>query len=1235
MTARFDVLACPLESTNLVEASAGTGKTWNICALYLRLLLERELEVRQILVVTFTNAATAELRERVRARIVEMLAYARGQSTTEPDRFIAALASGLEARGIARTRVIERLDLALQSFDEASILTIHGWCQRALAQTPFAAGLPFALDIQPDDRELCRAVVRDFWRRHVASDACPRALAAWLHARKATPESLALLLARKMAKPLARIVWPAAIEADDALDPTPLRNAFDAARARWRTERDAVVEHLGAARTSLHGNTYKESTPASAAAAWDAFLAADDPLAPLDDHGLRKLRLLTSTRLRECTKKRHATPAHPFFDEADALLAARGASEAALELARLRLVRKLLAEGDADLRRRKREARLVSYDDLLRNLHDALRGANGDALARRLRHDYPAALIDEFQDTDPVHFAIFEAIYGGTDLPLFLVGDPKQAIYAFRNADLHTYLHAARSARSAWTLADNQRSTPGLIGAVNALFGANPRAFMLDGLGWHDAGIGEKQRDVLDDASAARPDLCLWMLPQGDDGAALDRNAALAGATHATAAEIARLLRAAQAGDVVLAAPDRQRRALAPHDIAVLVRTHREGRRIKEALAALGVGSVELSQETVFQSPDAEDVERVLAAILDPSNDGLLRTALATELIGLDAQAIAALDADESVLLGHVARFLDYRDTWLEAGVGVMYRRMLGGERVARRLLARPDGERRLTNLLHLGELLHAAAQAHTAPDALLRWLHDERGDEARDEVAQLRLESDRNLVQIVTIHKVKGLEYPIVFCPFLFDGQPRRGGKALEGRAYHDAEGRAVIDFRADDELGAEANVLEDTIRLERSAEDLRLIYVALTRASHRCYLVAGSYGTKNNGARLSPKQSACALLNWLVAGAGVSPADWLVAGASTAQIEGAWARLGERLAPHAACLPLPDDPGLPVTLPLPAPDTLAALAAPPVMPEAWRIGSFSALYAGATHEGAANDHDAAAIAPPNLDAPQSPAQRVAVPPDDILRFPRGIAAGDCLHAALERIDFADARTWDGAIARALRDHPMALPGVPADRQQPLLRRMMARMIGDVVQTNLPCGIRLDAVARARRLTELAFNLPARALTAPAVNAALKALDYPVARLTFARLQGYLNGYIDLVFEHAHRYYVLDWKSNHLGYMPPDYAGPALEAAMAQHGYHLQSLLYAIAMSRYLGRRVRGYRHDTHFGGVLYLFVRGVRPAWKATDGSAAGVYFHRPEAATLARLGALLAAAPAEARP
>ena len=1217
-SSELDVFGCPLDGISLIEASAGTGKTWNICGLYLRLLLERRLEVQQILVVTFTNAATAELRERIRSRLVETLRHLQGGAATAADPFVPLLIETLQQRrGLEAADMARRLDLALQTFDEAAIFTIHGYCQRALADTPFSAQLPLALELIQDDSELRREAVNDFWRRHIAGDGLSAELAAFLDEKQDSPEKFARLLQRHLAKPLAERLWPDAIDQPATLHHGALADAHAAARATWTSEREAIVARLIDGCAALHANSYKPESVQRGAAEWDRFFQAGDPFAPLPLAEL-KVALYRSMTLQKRTKKGCATPEHVFFDQTETFLGLRAAADQARQFGRLRLIRALLDSAGGALRARKREQRLISFDDMLFNVHERLTRGDGPRLAAALRQRFPAALVDEFQDTDPLQFAIFKAIYGSGDAPAFLVGDPKQAIYRFRNADLHTYLQARREASAEYSLAENQRSSAGLIAALNALFSANDRAFMLPGLTYREVGCGARERKAFEDRSEPRADLQLWLLPQ-QDGAPIDKRDARRLALGATAAEIGRLLGEASRGHVQL-----DGRALRAGDIAVLVRSHRQGSEMRRALAALGIASVELSQASIYRSAEAEEVERVLTAVLEPGRERLLRAALATELIGCDAAAIEAIAGDESRLLQRIERFSGYRETWQRRGPGVMFRQLLSEEDVSRRMLARADGERRLTNLLHLAECLHQAAQMHPAPEALLRWLQAQRRDEVVDDALQLRLESDRNLVQIVTIHKAKGLEYPVVFCPFLWDAG-MLPASSTEGLEYHDDQGRTVIDFRGEFVDEAATRAIKAQTRLEESAEVLRLIYVALTRAIYRCYLVAGCHSTKTtrgDSTTISTTESGRSLLNWLVAGQGQTPPQWFEGKPAPAAIEAAWTRLAERGQPHIAIAALPTQPGVPVSPPRRDPATLSALPAPAFIPAGWRISSYSGLSFGAVNDNAASDHDARA----GPGAAVRPLVGPALDADDVLHFPRGAVAGECVHAVFERIDFGDRSGWDAAIGDALRAHPQSLPGVSAELAQPRLAAMLTRLVGDVTRTELPDGIRLDAIAPERRLSELEFSLPSRGLEASDLNPALHALGYAAPRLTFGRLEGYLKGFIDLVFEHRGRFYLLDWKSNHLGYSAADYSTEPVAAAMASHGYHLQHLLYCVALGRYLRRRVPGYDHEQHFGGAVYLFVRGVRPGWRNADGSATGVYFDRPSAATLHTLDALL---------
>ncbi|WP_418647807.1 exodeoxyribonuclease V subunit beta [Thauera butanivorans] len=1245
----LNVFDCPLDGIRLIEASAGTGKTWNICGLYLRLLLERELPVEALLVVTFTKAATAELSGRIRERIVETLRVLDGAAAGD-DPFVPQLLDTLRARGIDDARTSVRLRHALQTFDEAAIFTIHGFCQRALADTPFAAGLPYALELVEDDDALRLEVAQDFWRREVAGSALPPLLADELLNRGDCPAGWAGILQRHMGRPCARALWDEGTDGGEGAAALPaaearLRQAYAAARAL--SERlDEAVACVNGALDGLNGTRYKPQAIGTAAGQWAGWLAADDPLQPIaGEHG-DKLRLFAAEVLKQGitaagSRKGIAAPCHPFFDAAGELLAARAEVDALLATARLSLLRRFVDTAADELRRRKAERRQIGFDDILWNAWQALHAGGQPWLAAALHARYPVALIDEFQDTDPLQFGIFDRIYRaeGRHGSLFLVGDPKQAIYSFRSADLHTYLAARERTDARYTLRHNQRSAPALIEACNQLFGANPAVFMMDGLDYVRVGAGSRPRKPLADATAPAgeaPPLQLWRIPRDDTqadsdeggGTRLPREQALQRAARACAAEIARLLAAGATGQIRIG-----ERPLAPADIAVLVRSHGQGARMRRALAAVGVGSVELSQASVFHTDDAEELERVLLAIAEPLRERRVKAALATVAMGFDAAALARLAEDESALLDRLDAFVRWREIWLSRGFGVMLRQWLSDEDVAARLLGRPDGERRLTNLMHLAELLQQMA-GDAAPEVLLRTLAAQRREGSGGEAAQLRLESDRNLVQIVTIHRAKGLEYGIVFCPFLFDGHA--GGRS-EGpmRAWHDDSGRLVLDYR---QAAAQDEAIKARLRRERQAEDLRLIYVALTRAVHRCYLVVGCYAKR--GKTISHTESVRSLLNWMVAGAGTAADAWAGYRSTPMDIEARWRALaGASLyegKPVMQWSDLPDGHGEALAPAGGAGQRPRALR-PPVVPAGWRIGSFSALIAGAARgqvapEQAALDHDANALDGGELAALTGLAAAVdAVPApapadDDILRFPRGPVAGDCMHALFEQIDFTDHGGWEQAIAAALAAHPQRAPAGSA-----ALSRMLRRMLADVVATPLlaeppGAGLRLDSVPRTHRLTELGFHLPTPRLTAAQLDGWLAARGYRVPRLSFRELDGYLKGFIDLVFEHDGRYWLLDWKSNHLGDRPQDYAPAGLEAAMQAHGYHLQHLIYSVALHRHLGRSLPDYDYERHFGGALYLFVRGVRPGW-LLGGRPAGVFHHRCPRKVLEELDALLA--------
>ncbi|CAL8474518.1 exodeoxyribonuclease V subunit beta [Caballeronia sp. S22] len=1202
----LDVFSCALDGVNQIEASAGTGKTWNICALYVRLLLEKRLSVEQILVVTFTKAATAELHERIRSRLAGV-AHAIENGDAAGDPFIEQLFETTLA-DIDADEAAKRLRIAVSTFDQAAIHTIHAFCQRALQEAPFAAAMPFAFEMEADDSALRFELAADFWRERVEPVAARTpSFASWLVAKGAGPASLDAQLARRLKKPLAALRFGDT----NAAEAADMQALFDQACALWNAERDGIAKLLFDAEAILNKTTHKRTILDAAIDAWADYFANADCHAPPPKEALK----LTATALAKGTKGKNMPPAHAFFDQADALAASAAAAEASQRAMWLDIVREWLDHAPAELAARKRARRVVSFDDLLSNLHHAL--VRHAWLAEALRARYPAALIDEFQDTDPLQYAIFNRVFAPHG-PLFLVGDPKQAIYSFRAADLHTYLAARDGASARYTLAVNQRSTPQIIEACNRVFEANPAAFILDGLDYQPVRAGTRKRGPFVDGTPAAAyaeiaDFCVWMLPHGES--ALLKTTAHRDAAEACAAEIARLLRGAQRGEVTIG-----RAPLSAGDIAVLVQTHRQGSLVKRVLAAWGIGSVELAQASVFGSPDAEQIERVLAAIDTPGDLRRLRAALATDWFGLDAAALWRLEhADAADPHGEpidstswVERFSRYRTIWHERGFAVMWRTLARELSIATRLVARPDGERRLTNVNHLAELLQARSAEQPGIAPTLRWLAAQREQQGGGEEAQLRLESDRNLVQIVTVHKSKGLEYAVVFCPFLNDGASRERSKSglPDAREYHDDAGEAVLHYGIE---GDEDDHVSAAIAREQAAERARLVYVALTRAVFRCYVVAGFYVSNR-----STKESRRSVLNWLVAGSGKDFDAFCDEPPEEADVVAAWNAVAARSDGAIGVAPLPViDMREPLVADAANQHEIAARVNQRILRDRWRMASFSSLIAaGARDEAnqaqpaeARPDHDelaalddAARIAPSARDESQ-------LAPDDILAFPRGAAAGECLHRMFELADFTEPSGWPAAVERALHEHPTPAP----DALAPRLRPMMLRLLADTVAAEIAPAMRLQTIAMTRRMNELEFLFPAQTLDFTAMRRLLAAHGFPDVALENGALRGFIKGFIDMIVEHEGRYWIIDWKSNHLGDAASDYAAAPLAVAMAEHAYHLQALIYVVALHRYLRARLSDYAYDKHIGGYLYLFVRGVRPDWRDGE-SASGVHRGRP---------------------
>ena len=1199
-------LSFPLTGVHLIEASAGTGKTYSIANLYLRQILAGR-DVGEVLVVTFTKAATDELRGRLRARLFEALAVLE-QDGASADAFLDGLAGQICAAGEMDTAV-RRLRLAVRAMDDAAVFSIHGFCQRSLTEFAFNSGQGFGLEVLADDSPLWRAAIQDWWRR--TAYPLDAGKAQLLAAAVGDLDSFRQRLLALLGEPKPRLL-PGSTDALAILGRLDdLQVQLAGIAADWRRDRERITAILlgSAALKRAQSTPFHMDKLAAAFVELDAYFETD-PIGPPP----ARFAALDALVIGDHLKKNKGDPAldDPFFARCGRLRAEFAQLELGLRAAVLADAASFARE---QVRQAKADGSLLSYNDMLTHLRDALAGDAGAALARSITERFPVAMIDEFQDTDPLQWEIFSRLYvDGPGEGLLLIGDPKQAIYSFRGGDIFTYMAAQQrlGAEVRWTLRENWRSTPAVVAAVNAVFSRRQRdAFVLgDTIAFAASEAAAKPHRYLVDAGADRPGLTLWQLPlvQNSKGERKppSKQVATELAHAAVADKIVQLLAGARRGQVRLVTRDADGeitgdRPLEARDIAVLVRTRRDGATLRRVLAERGIAAVSVARDSVYASDEAAALEPLLAVALSPRDRQLARLALASSLLGLGYAEIAWITQDELAWADWVDRLLALHETWQRRGFMAMFQQLLwqtgaGGRCIAEALAAGSDSERRLTNLLHLGELLQQAARVQAGMDALLEWYRvqrrEQRGEQAGDEL-QLRLESDAGLVQIVTMHAAKGLQYPVVFLPDLWNCRVTNAKQPLR---FHSDDGAACLDIGSA-AYSAHLHLAER----ERLAEDVRLAYVALTRAESALYVVWGLAGSASHGA-----DSARAALGWLLhphqdaAALRQGPPD---AFAGMQNLDEDLAALADAAAGSIAVEPLP---ALPASRPLAAADDQSIPAARPFtghIDTSWRITSFSALsrglHAATPSLGERVDDESAAAA--------VEVQADSRPPDDdpALRFPAGSDVGTFLHVLLEHLDFTGdiSGQVDQLSARFA-------PRFGLDHRRYGSDTIL--MLERAVQTPLTAtGLRLAELTADRRLNELAFDLATEGADLAALNRLLS--DHagrPLPGLTAADFSGMVTGVIDLVFEHAGRYYVADYKSNLLGKRFDDYAPEALVGAMSARRYDLQYLLYTLALHRYLGMRLPGYDYARHLGGVFYLFLRGMRP----DTGPGRGVFFTQP---------------------
>lgn len=1185
----------PLSGINLIEASAGTGKTYNIASLYIRSLIELEIEVKDILVVTYTEAATKELRERLMRRLRESVQSLEGKEIKD-DEFLQKL-PGMVSDS---RQAISKLQNAIRSFDEAAIYTIHGFCYQALQEQAFESRALFEAELAGNDKEIVRQVIDDYWRKwvyEVTEDPKKRPLLQYLMDKGYDPDTLTNELSGFVGKPYLEIRSEIHEEGqwNDRLD--QLAELFQKLKDEWRNNREEIFSLLDAGHLSYYRTDWLQGWMVQ----MHEWISMEVPPIELFDKFERFMQSYIDNSLKKAPAKKGITPPqHLFFKIADQYQTIAESLNSFDKTFKLRLFYHLLEALDIQ----KEEQQVLSYDDLLIRLRNALvHSERGKRLSAKLCRAYPVALVDEFQDTDPIQYEIFKTIYGDReeDASLFMIGDPKQSIYSFRGADIFAYLKAKQDVPGdkIYSLSRNFRSIPELLSAVNRLFGYRENPFILEDIPFQPVEPGKEEQKYARlkvDGNSSIP-IEFRELQNPSDELPMTKGEAQQRCARDTATQIAELLKKSSDGNARIG-----NKRVKAADIAVLVRSHFQAGLVRDALRSKGINSVQYSQDSVFESDEAEELQFVLKAVAEPANEGFVKTALATPIMGYNANDLVRFEEDESAWVAKLEQFSEWHTLWQKHGFSYMFRRLLKDENIPEKIMKRSDGERKLTNLVHLSELLQQKERGgKTGTRSLLQWLARKRNEEQKDqEEEQLRLESDENLVKVVTMHRSKGLEYPIVFCPFLWHGpEYSDSGKPI---VYHDTEdpSKAWLDFHGKSD--PERNEKRFRMAQEELAESVRLAYVAVTRAEQKC-VISWAQASRTEysplGYLLLGQEESFKVLEQAISSDGsyssVSPQNFR--DTITKLVEGspdlfAVAR-DTQSGPQQLMLSAEEKNKLEVRSFQRENELKAGLS----------ISSFSSLTLNKEVE-FETDYDLYSEEYDKKEIINAGEQGLTT-----FNFPKGPNPGTAVHHIFEQIDFTDLENLTEVIAENLDRHNIDQKWIP------IVSKMVTTALSKTLRAE-DTQLKMAAVGREHLIAELEFYFTSgEAQLRDLLEIIRPGKAAPPSAAGYSE-KGFMKGFIDLIFEHDERYYILDYKTNHLGNEISDYGAEYLEREMKAAMYDLQYHIYILALHRFLADVLPEYTYDRNFGGVFYLFLRGINRQGEE------GIYFDRPEFGLIEKL-------------
>lgn len=1167
---KLDITTFPLDQNALIEASAGTGKTYTISNLYLRLILGHQcqpLNVAQILILTFTNAATAELKDRILARIRQAWRdFVLGQSR---DEFIQTLIDVLPDRALAQQRLL----IASQEMDLASVFTIHGFCQRVLSEHAFESGAAWQETLSLDDSALLKKASSDYWRIRVAG--LSEATLRWYLKQCPKPENLI----QQMRPVLFRDIGDANPEAlhqqwhkvqqgyDEALRET---------KSWWQEKQISrmLAEADLNARSKISKAAFLEGM---------ALFAAGEAAVP--DLGNDGWLTLSPDKVEKARKKSSAEIDTSAFSRFENL---------AEQEARVSSARQQYFFWDAllffrnHLQKQKQQNAELSPDDLLTRLHLALSSESRQAqqhLKTLLQDKYPVALVDEFQDTDETQFAIFKALYApdaaSQHRALIMIGDPKQAIYSFRGGDIHTYLSARHFVpeMSRYTLSTNWRSQPQLVASVNQLFAQSQSGFMHEDMPFHAVEAGKPAKPVVLDGAMV-PAMQLAVLPDSVDKKGIPVAVKWGQSSHDMAQVCANQI------STYLAKMQIDGQAIAASDICVLVRDRFEAQLIQQALRQRQIDSVFLRKDTVLKSPVAYSLLLLLKAIVGYKSETAIKAALLDGLFAYEQDELMALNQNVMQWQSVLQTFNRAFEIWSWQGVMAALEYVFQAFELYKRIMAHnPEHHRCVTDLRHLNEILQFQSGRVEGKTPLILWFEERIANPdllAADgiEGTQWRLDTDQNLVQVCTIHASKGLQYPIVMLPFTSRFKDSGGG------FYHDEEQGLQYNIENDE-------TLKTRQQQERLAEDIRLFYVAVTRAEFHCWL-----GVWNN--TLSARSGASGFASTAIG----RLLDFEIDQASlAAQII---IRIEQRLQGQPVNIDLVSKAQLeevhaftPV-----APDTqsLSCKQLQKGIQQNWLLTSYSAIsrtrqleVASLVVEEELKAADEAVIQSDEVGSlgEQQESEHPVLAPELAMRFrfTRGAAAGSFLHEVLEHCEFDKPETITAQCHAYAEKYSVAESDIPAITDW-LVEALQSPLSGAEE------ALRLWDLPRRQQLAEMEFFLPLNQVNVKQFNTLIQSWQPDLAgHYHLSQLNGMLKGYLDLIYLHRGQFFVADYKSNFLGETPEDYQPEQLHQVMLHHDYYLQAVLYSVALHRYLKNRLKDYTYQRHIGGAQYLFLRGMSP--------------------------------------